>query len=249
LIGSEILVPAFGQLRDVAPVLTREACIRFIRCQVSDCEGRHGRCKQPVSTHFPTRLIDVGLGEKTDTVNLVDDIHGTGRYVALSHCWGTGNHILQTTRENYQQRLEGILEQDLPKTFLDAVQITRGLGIQYLWIDSLCVVQDDLVDWESEAAKMANVYSGAWLTISATQASDSNLGCLTQIWTKLRTGAKVHLETFRVCKAKIHNWSRRNPIASPRRPALPVNLPHSSTVLTLQGSGRMIYQQDLHGTR
>jgi hypothetical protein len=65
----------------------------------------------------------------------------------------------------------------LPKTFHDVVLITRFLNVQYLWIDSLCIVQDDILDWEVEAAKMASVYAGVYLTIAASGAKDSNGGC------------------------------------------------------------------------
>jgi hypothetical protein len=64
----------------------------------------------------------------------------------------------------------------LPNTFADAVQLTRGLGLKYLWIDSLCIIQDDPDDWARESARMADVYHHAALTISADGASDSSKG-------------------------------------------------------------------------
>jgi hypothetical protein len=62
-------------------------------------------------------------------------------------------------------------------SFQDAVIVTRTLGVRYLWIDSLCICQDDLRDWEREAAKMASVYSNSYLTISVTGAKDGTVGC------------------------------------------------------------------------
>jgi hypothetical protein len=64
----------------------------------------------------------------------------------------------------------------LPKTFRDAVNVTRALGIQYIWIDSLCIVQDDMGDWEQEAAKMASIYEGSFLTLAAVDSYNSNGG-------------------------------------------------------------------------
>ena len=55
--------------------------------------------------------------------------------------------------------------------------ITRGLGIQYLWIDSLCIIQDDLSDWETESSRMANVFSELWLNLAIMYAVDSSVGC------------------------------------------------------------------------
>jgi hypothetical protein len=64
----------------------------------------------------------------------------------------------------------------LPKTFRDAVAVTRALNIRYIWIDSLCIIQDDLQDWEQEAAKMASIYEGSFLTIAAVDSPNSNGG-------------------------------------------------------------------------
>ncbi|KAK1094329.1 hypothetical protein LTR48_000528 [Friedmanniomyces endolithicus] len=65
----------------------------------------------------------------------------------------------------------------LSKTFTHAIQITRGLGMRYIWVDALCIVQNDREDWAREAAKMRNVYSDAFLTIAAASASDGTGGC------------------------------------------------------------------------
>lgn len=67
----------------------------------------------------------------------------------------------------------------MPRTFQDAVIVTRNVGVRYLWIDSLCIYQDDLTDWASEAANMAAVYSNAFLVIAASSASNGDVGCFT----------------------------------------------------------------------
>ncbi|KAH0531283.1 hypothetical protein TsFJ059_000137 [Trichoderma semiorbis] len=66
----------------------------------------------------------------------------------------------------------------LPKTFQDAVTVTRSLGIPYLWIDSLCIIQEDEKDWESEAARMEEVFSFAYFTIAASRGTSSLSGFL-----------------------------------------------------------------------
>jgi hypothetical protein len=66
--------------------------------------------------------------------------------------------------------------EDLPKTFQDAIQITRGLGFRYLWIDSLCIIQDDLEDWRIESATMARIYSNGACNLCATAASEGAQG-------------------------------------------------------------------------
>ena len=101
------------------------------------------------------------------------------RYVCLSHCWGnqdstTAKQTFKTTRENLSSSLENIDFTSLPRTFTDAIIFTRKLGLKYLWIDSLCIIQDDEDDWRHEASLMANIYENAVLTLGATaSASDA----------------------------------------------------------------------------
>lgn len=64
---------------------------------------------------------------------------------------------------------------ELPNTFQDAITVTRMLGLKYIWIDSLCIVQDDAQDWEREAAKMAIIFEAAYVTIAATAASNGSV--------------------------------------------------------------------------
>jgi hypothetical protein len=66
--------------------------------------------------------------------------------------------------------------QDLPLTFQDAVQIAQMLGIEYLWIDSLCIRQDDPAEWEREATRMDQVYMGATLTVAASDGTSASSG-------------------------------------------------------------------------
>ncbi|KAI0459846.1 heterokaryon incompatibility protein-domain-containing protein [Xylaria acuta] len=105
--------------------------------------------------------------------------HGLkGRYCALSHCWGSpGNQPLRTVKENLKIHLTGIPFSKLPKTFLEASIITRELGVDYPWIDSLCIVQGDPGDWFREAQFMVSIYEKAILMISASRSSDSSGGC------------------------------------------------------------------------
>jgi hypothetical protein len=142
---------------------------------VKDCE-EHPDC-QPQSPPLPTRVLDVGDGSSTDRIRLFEPGDITHeRYIALSHCWGE-LQLPTTTTANISQRKTSINFKELSKTFQDAVVVTRTMAVRYLWIDSLCICQDDLRDWEREAAKMASVYSNAYLTISATGAKDGTVGC------------------------------------------------------------------------
>jgi hypothetical protein len=97
-------------------------------------------------------------------------------YTTLSHCWGKVE-FLQLLKGNFASMKEGIKIDDLPKTFQDAVAITRRLGVRYLWIDSLCIIQKSTEDWARESSMMGDVYQNGLCNIAATGAPDGQWGC------------------------------------------------------------------------
>lgn len=118
-------------------------------------------------------------------VRLFETQRRHGLYTALSHCWGPPEkRPLRTIRDNLGSHLQDIPYESLPATFQDAVAVTRKLGLQYLWIDSLCIVQDDEDDWRIESAKMGDIYEKATLTIGASGATDSTEGLFMPILAK-----------------------------------------------------------------
>lgn len=119
-------------------------------------------------------MIDIGL-ENTSVPRLVITQGEKAEYVALSHCWG-GSNPVTTTTSTLNQRTRGIVFDENSRTFREAANVTRLLGMRYLWIDSLCVLQDSKEDWAKEAEKMSAVYNNATLTISASAALDSSMG-------------------------------------------------------------------------
>ncbi|KAF2474482.1 HET-domain-containing protein, partial [Lindgomyces ingoldianus] len=98
-------------------------------------------------------------------------------YVALSHCWGAFQ-TYKTEKHSLNDRLTGLSWSHIPETFQDAILITRSLGFHFIWIDSLCIVQDDLDDWAGESSRMNSVYANAALTIAAATAEDDTQGFL-----------------------------------------------------------------------
>ncbi|GAW26676.1 putative HET domain-containing protein [Rosellinia necatrix] len=129
---------------------------------------------------MPSRFLDVANPNAMDRVFLMirgEDTPAGVQYVALSHCWGKVKTI-HTTRSSVDLHRSGIDIQALPQTFQDAIQTTRALGLRYMWIDSLCIVQDDARDWEAEAARMADVYRNAHLVLGATRADADVAGFL-----------------------------------------------------------------------
>lgn len=96
-----------------------------------------------------------------------------GGYVTLSHCWGSAD-VIQLRAEKLEGFLVCLSYGQLPKTYRDAVEVTRRLGIRYLWIDSLCIVQDSPEDWQKEVRTMDIVYENAVCSIAATNSRDSH---------------------------------------------------------------------------
>ncbi|KAJ0295977.1 hypothetical protein COL516b_012033 [Colletotrichum fioriniae] len=144
------------------------------------CDEQHSHAVDD-RTELPTRLLDVGI-DPNSTIRLCDGKSlPLERYTALSHCWGVNSQAqVRTLKENIDVFREQIDFGILPKSFQDAVKITRALGLRYLWIDSLCIIQNDKQDWAFEATRMEHVFSSAYCTIAATAASSSAEGFLRQ---------------------------------------------------------------------
>jgi len=151
---------------------------------MSSCNAKHS-CAPPANSSLPTRVLDVAR-LKNGQIRLVVGASVSARpYVALSHCWGT-SHRITTTRDNLDAHISGIPIANLPATFQQAVEVTGLLGIPYLWIDSLCIIQDDARDWEREASKMGGVYANATLIIAADSSTDDSSGCYTTIQERMQ---------------------------------------------------------------
>lgn len=122
-------------------------------CQEShSCSGL-GR----IPGYCPTRLIDIGT---TDDGNwkLYEGTDNPPAYLTLSHRWGPFQP-LKLERSSLADFRRGMPVSKLPKTFRDAITVARHLSVRYLWIDSLCIIQDSLDDWQNEASRMCGVYA------------------------------------------------------------------------------------------
>ena len=145
----------------------------------SRCSESHQACTKDNSTSYlPKRVIDVGIDD--DSVpRLYEPVESiSARYVALSYCWGPEGHNLTTTHESLPSHRLGIPLASLPRTFLQATQLCRLLGVRYIWIDSLCIIQQDQADWEYHAARMDSIYGNAWIVFSASASSNVHQGLL-----------------------------------------------------------------------
>jgi hypothetical protein len=121
----------------------------------------------------------VNAGEDGSIIRLVSSAGRHGPYITLSHVWGC-IQILTTTVATFQERSNEIAMESLPKTFQNVVSIARQLSIRYVWIDSLCIIQDSASDWSAESAKMGEYYMNSRFTIAAVSAPDDSAGCFSK---------------------------------------------------------------------
>lgn len=139
---------------------------------IGTCKSHHTTCHlRPRSDKWlPTRLLDVGSDAESLPPRVIET-SGTGAaiYAALSHMWGDVETFppLRAMKLNYEELKKEIPLRSLPRNFSDAVETCRKLGIRYVWIDSLCIIQDSSEDWKREAQMMHKVYKNAEVTIVA----------------------------------------------------------------------------------
>jgi hypothetical protein len=177
--ASTKLPPHTDLLVSVDP-LSQES-LDIARGWLETCVKNHGStCNPPTDGYMPTRLLEVVPGSSNNYLRDLQTLQSAqdARYVALSHCWGQGGTPFTTTHPTLRTRMEGIDVMELPQTFRDSVVLTERLGLRYLWIDSLCIIQDDAEDWAREAAQMANVYRNAHLVLNAANSPADNTGFL-----------------------------------------------------------------------
>lgn len=136
-----------------------------------------------LTTQNPLRLVEIQSDARGNATS-IRVIHTDGhnyQYAALSYCWGKAqpgdSRPWQTTYATLDSHLQGVNRQHLPQTLQDAIFICQKLRISYLWVDSLCIIQDSTSDWETEAAKMSSIYLGSLLTISLSASVSAESGC------------------------------------------------------------------------
>lgn len=144
---------------------------------------------------LPSRLIHVGHDDSSIRLCLSSEIRMTseqstsGRlhragnaYVALSHRWGSTPHFITLTQSTLAKFRKNIPSESLTATFRDAILVTRNLGLRFIWIDSLCIIQDspEMDDWCREAPTMKDVYSNAYFVLAAVGSWDSSYSLFAQ---------------------------------------------------------------------
>ena len=157
-----------------------QGCQRLVKTWVDQCITLHELCGPSLNStsHIPGRLLDLSPGNKSGGYFAV--VEGVSReedcrYACLSHCWG-GEQPLKLTKDTAGELANGLPVEDLPPTFRDAVTVCGWLDIRYLWIDSLCILQDSKDDWSTQSFQMRSIFKNAYLTIAATYGSTCQCG-------------------------------------------------------------------------
>lgn len=177
---------------DLPPNAETPAFLELLCSWLRDCERNHQQCRVgnipqlPSGQFLPTRLLDVGQSRTRvwlrETKHMTpDELKGDTRYLALSHPWGDAkqhNHFCTTHANIGSRLLGGTLVQDFPNTLKDAIRVTQALNIRYLWVDTLCIIQGNDGDFETEAKRMEMVYSMAFVVIAASRATGTSDGFL-----------------------------------------------------------------------
>ena len=161
-----------------------ERTYEYVREWLHECDVNHPTCHNelniPEASNFsPTRVLDVsGRSEAGHEIIKLLPIAGDKiLYAALSYCWGT-TQSNRTLESNFSAYMQGIELSSLPQTLQDAVFVTRKLGLQYLWVDSMCIIQDSDEDKAREIGRLEHMYSNAYVTISANSSESCAAGFL-----------------------------------------------------------------------
>ncbi|KAK7937826.1 HET-domain-containing protein [Apiospora aurea] len=178
--GDFTISNAYSDLKNEILADTRsEAAFVQAARWIDECYTAHQFCDDMRDGFAPSRLLDVGTYQASH-VNLVErqDMAENVRWACLSYVWG-GPQPIRTTKQTLHRHInEGIDMHTLPQTLVDAVRVCKRLGIPYLWIDALCIVQDDPEDLIRELGIMPQIYQQGYLTICASRAGNVHEGFL-----------------------------------------------------------------------
>lgn len=152
------------------------------QCENPQSQSHHACCHHRIdvaakSSPLPTRVLKIRGPQSVRLHTTAPGQSTHGLYACLSYCWGNSKFI-RTTSSNVEKHQSEVPWRSLPKTFQEALELTARLGLYFLWIDSLCVIQDDPDDWRHESAKMASIYTNSYITLAAAKSSNPIAGLL-----------------------------------------------------------------------
>jgi hypothetical protein len=154
---------------------------------IDGCVSTHQLCGSGDYLPLPTRVLEIGQDD--DLIFLTEFPSNIARYACLSYCWGLKQPVVTTT-QTLGAHKNGIKITSLPRTIRDSVHFARLLKLPYIWIDVLCIVQDDEKDWRKESARVAAYYGNAYITLAATKSENVDGGLISFKRVRITTAQK-----------------------------------------------------------
>jgi hypothetical protein len=160
------------------------ASLELVKSWARICANDHPQCNRTPPATVPTRLLQVPHSSDGGLVRLVETadlaLAVVRKYAALSYCWGGSSNVTLTASSYERLTTVGIPKSQLPATIQDALTFTAAMDLDWLWVDSLCIIQDSVDDWSREASRMTHVYQGCEFSIAARGALHSNEGMFSE---------------------------------------------------------------------
>lgn len=166
--GQEHGLPHVPVLPEISPSSSSSEAFDFLHQRLAECTREHTSCTDAKTGDMPKRLIHINNDTHATLVETTDGSkHANAVYATLSYCWG-GDQKFKAEKSNLPLLMEtGFPIASLPVVLRETIGLCRKIGLLYLWIDALCIVQDDEDDWAEESARMGSIYQNAHLTIAA----------------------------------------------------------------------------------
>jgi hypothetical protein len=171
LLGDETfpsLLPLLGKAPERSLHGGIQDCVHFIRREVENCMLHHApRCPGQDLPLLPDRVLRIHPNSSSPwpSIRLIEPKDLRERYITLSYCWGKRRFI--TEASNVANQKVRIDFRKMPPLFQDVVLLAVALGIQYVWIDALCIIQGDKQDFQEQGPKMGQIYSNSTFTVAA----------------------------------------------------------------------------------
>lgn len=184
------------------------AALNSAKAWLENCLSSHTGC-HPSSEALPSRLVDTGPGPHI-SLRLVEKAQMSVEtcYLTLSHCWGKNEMPIRLLRNNLASFKQQIPFTALSPVFQDAIKVVKHLGYRYLWVDSLCIIQDSVEDWKIESGLMGAVYSGSTCNLAATARPDGSKSLFLDRDTSTLRPLTVQASTSCLAVHDIHFWQR-----------------------------------------
>lgn len=207
-----MIEPSLSTVLQTSPSSRRQIIAKAGRW-LKKCQT-HENCAKHKSKRLPTRLVSIDRAECGLSAKVVDSsiLPSNTEYMTLSHAWGK-IPFFTLCKSNLEKCMQSLPMEKLQPVFQDAVMITHDLGFSYIWIDSMCIVQDSEEDWVRESATMHHVYGNSSCNLAATGFADGRTGLLTQSFSDRVLSSKISVtspigawipRTFRLAQA--HPW-------------------------------------------